>query len=82
MKKLYLKLAGLGGVLAGLLGLAPRVNAYDIIDVSTTSVASVLAHVSDLFTDLSVFIWLAIGLPLGFWVIYKVIGLIRGRTSK
>ncbi|GAI09263.1 unnamed protein product [marine sediment metagenome] len=80
MKKLYLKLAGLGGVLAGLLGLAGKVGAYNLVEVNATSVDYVLAYVSELFTDLSVFVWLAIGIPLGFWVISKVIGLIRGRT--
>ena len=41
--------------------------------------SNTLAYVGQLFTDTSVIIYLAIGLPLGFWVIRKVIGLIRAR---
>lgn len=36
-----------------------------------------LAYAGALFTDLSLVIQLAIGLPVGFWIIRKVIGLVR-----
>ncbi len=40
---------------------------------------SVLAYAGGMFTDLNVLILLVIGLPLAFWVIRKVIGLVRAR---
>jgi len=42
-------------------------------------VTDTLTYVSDLFTDASLLIILAIGLPLGFWVIRKVISIVRAR---
>ena len=42
-------------------------------------VSSVLAYSGTLFTDLSLVVILAIGLPVAFWVIKKVIGLVRAR---
>ncbi|GAI41784.1 unnamed protein product [marine sediment metagenome] len=47
--------------------------------ITTDFVASTTAYVGTLFTDLTVLIYLAIGLPLGFWVIKRAIGLIRTR---
>jgi hypothetical protein len=41
--------------------------------------ADLLAYSGDLFTDLSLLIVLAIGLPLAFWVIRKTISLVRAR---
>lgn len=38
-----------------------------------------LAYVGDMFTDLSLLIILIIGLPLAFWVISKVVSLVRAR---
>ena len=38
-----------------------------------------LAYAGDLFTDLNAVVILAIGLPLGFWVIRKIISLVRAR---
>jgi len=43
-------------------------------------VTSTLAYVGQLFTDTSLIVMLAIGLPLGFWVIKKVISLVRARA--
>lgn len=48
-----------------------------IITLGGTFASNTLAYVGQLFTDTSVIIYLAIGLPLGFWVIRKVISLIR-----
>ena len=42
-------------------------------------VASSTAYAGQLFTDLNLIIVLAIGLPLGFWVINKIISLVRAR---
>jgi len=44
------------------------------------AVSSTLANVGSLVSDIGVFIWLAIGLPLGFWIIKKVISLVAGRA--
>jgi len=47
-----------------------------------TSTASMLTHVTNLYTDTTLLIYLAIGIPLGFYVIGRVIGLLpkgRGR---
>ena len=50
-----------------------------IIEFSSGSVDGILAYTGQLFTDLRVIIILAIGLPLGFWVVRKVISLVRAR---
>jgi hypothetical protein len=50
-----------------------------IITLGENFSSSTLAYVGQLFTDTSTLIYLAIGLPLGFWVIRKVISLIRAR---
>lgn len=80
MRKLFLKLVGIAGVAAILLGFAGMVSAYNYVDVNATSVDNVVAYITNLFSDVSVFIWLAIGIPLGFWVIKKVISLVRVRA--
>lgn len=49
-----------------------------IIELPTTALADVVAYAGDLFTDTWVLIALAIGLPLAFWVIQKIIGMVRG----
>jgi hypothetical protein len=50
-----------------------------ILTLSGDFASNTLAYVGQLFTDTSTIIYLAIGLPLGFWVIRKVVGLIRAR---
>jgi len=50
-----------------------------IITLGENFVSDTLAYVGDMFTDLSVVIVLAIGLPLAFWVIRKTISLVRAR---
>lgn len=50
-----------------------------IIEISAGFATTTLAYAGDLFTDLSVPIILTIGLPLGFWVIKKIITLVRVR---
>jgi hypothetical protein len=49
------------------------------IDLPSTAVADLTGYAGNLFTDLWVVIALAIGLPLAFYVIRKVIGLVRAR---
>lgn len=49
------------------------------ITIPSTFVADVSAFSTQLFTDLNLLIMLAIGLPLGFWIIRKVIALVRVR---
>lgn len=39
--------------------------------------ADILTYAQTLFTDLTLLLILVIGLPLGFWVIRKVISLVR-----
>jgi len=48
-----------------------------IITLPVDFVATTTAYVGALWTDVSPLIYLAVGLPLGFWVIRKVIGLAR-----
>lgn len=52
-----------------------------IITIASTSLASILAYAGQLFTDLELLVILAIGLPVGFWVISKAIGLVRARAK-
>lgn len=40
---------------------------------------SMLAYAGALFTDLTPLVILAVGLPMGFWVIRKVIALVKTR---
>lgn len=50
-----------------------------ILTFDSDSVASVLTYAGTLFTDLKYVLMLVIGLPIGFWVIRKVISLVRTR---
>ena len=50
-----------------------------ILTLPENFVADALAYVGQLFTDLTLVIILVIGLPLGFWVIRKVVSLVRAR---
>jgi hypothetical protein len=52
-----------------------------IITVATSTAGDLLAYAGQLFTDLNSLIVLAIGLPVGFWVINKAIGVVRGRAK-
>jgi len=42
-------------------------------------VATTTAYIGEIFTDLQAIIAVVIGLPLGFWVIRKVISMFRAR---
>jgi len=50
-----------------------------ITGIDAALVTSITAYAGTLFTDLSLLVVLAIGLPLGFWVLRKVISLVRAR---
>jgi len=51
---------------------------YAILTLPTDFLASTTAWIGDTFVDLAPIIGLVIGLPLGFWVIRKIVGLFRG----
>jgi len=43
------------------------------------AVTTTTAFIGDIITDAGGFIWLAIGIPLGFYVVKKIIGLLPKR---
>ena len=43
------------------------------------ALSTTTAYIGSLITDVGPFVWLAIGIPLGFYVIKKVIGLLPKR---
>jgi len=53
---------------------------FALFTLPTDAVASTTAYIGDLLGSLGPFVWLAIGIPLGFYVIKKVIGLVAGRV--
>lgn len=50
-----------------------------ILTLPANFIDDALAYVGQLFTDLNLVIILVIGLPLAFWVVRKVISLVRAR---
>ena len=50
-----------------------------MITLPVDFLTTMTGYIGTVFTDLSTLIALAIGLPLAFWVIRRVIGLIRAR---
>lgn len=50
-----------------------------IITLPSDFVASTTAYVGELWTDVVPLIALVIGLPLAFWVVRRIIGLVRAR---
>ena len=50
-----------------------------ILTVVSGGAGDIMAFTGDLFTDLWVVIALVIGIPLAFYVIRKVIGMVRAR---
>ncbi len=79
ISKINVKLAGLVAGIGTMLT-AGVAGATSLFTLPAGAVASTTAYIGDLFTDLSVFVYLAIGLPLGFWVIRKIISLVAGRA--
>lgn len=51
-----------------------------IFTLVETDITAMLAHAGTLFTDLNLIIVLLIGLPIGFWLIRKVIGLVSSKV--
>jgi hypothetical protein len=49
-------------------------TAGNILTIPPTGPASILSYGAQLFNDMSSLIWLAIGLPVGFFVINRVVG--------
>ncbi len=78
MKKIYL---GLGAIGAALL---PFVAGAQTFDVPTSTQSSLTANVTSQLSQPGVLglILLAVGIPLFFYVVHKVMGLIPGRTSR
>jgi len=51
-----------------------------LIPLASGTITGLLSFIGGFFTDLSLVVVLAIGLPLGFWVISRVIALVRARA--
>ena len=49
------------------------------LTITSEFATNTLAYAGSLFTDLTSVIVLAIGMPMGFWVIKKVISLVKAR---
>ena len=79
MKKAYLKLGVIGSAIAGLIA-GSSVFAGELFDLPAEAVSSTTAYIGNLFSDLAPFIFLAIGIPLAFYVIRKVISMVAGRA--
>ena len=50
-----------------------------ILEFTSGNVATIFTYTNWLFTDLKLVLVLVIGLPLGFWVIRKIITMVRAR---
>jgi hypothetical protein len=49
-----------------------------ILTMVSGSEAEIFSYPIALFSDLNVLVLIAVGLPIGFWILHKVIGLVRG----
>ena len=47
-----------------------------LVELPTNALASTTAYIGELFSAISVFIWLVIGIPLAFFVIKKVMSIL------
>lgn len=54
----------------------------NIISVTPSSIASTTAYIGDLINSVSPFLWLIIGLPLGFWIINETMKFITPKKVK
>jgi hypothetical protein len=52
-----------------------------ILTIATSGAASILSYAGQLFTDVESLVWLAIGLPVGFYVINKAISIVAARAK-
>ena len=50
-----------------------------LLTIGTSTIAGMTAYVGQLFDDLGLIVVLVIGLPLAFWVIRRIVGLVRLR---
>jgi len=50
-----------------------------LFTVSSSAVNGITGYISDLFSSVSGLLWLIIGIPLAFYVIHKIIGLLPKR---
>jgi len=77
--KLYaITVSALAMSLAGVVATATTTDG-GIITLPAGFLTAALAYIDRLFTDLYPVIAVAIGLPLGFWVIRKAVSLVRAR---
>lgn len=68
---------GASAVATGLFGLAlSTFAAGEIVNLPLTAVADLTGNASQIMTDVWVLVALAVGIPLGFYIIRKVIALI------
>ena len=67
---------GASAVVTGLFGLAASTFAAEIINLPLTAVADLTGNASQIMTDVWVLVALAIGIPMGFYILRKVIALI------
>ena len=74
MKRIVAGVASLGTAVAGLLTAGFANATY--ITLPETAVADLTGYASGIFSDLWVLVALAIGLPLGFYIIRRIIGMI------
>jgi hypothetical protein len=55
---------------------------FQYITLPTTAVNDLLAYAGGLTSDLWTLIALAIGIPLAFYIISRIIGLVRAHTGR
>jgi hypothetical protein len=48
-----------------------------ILTTATGDATAMLAYAGQLFTDLQVWLYVAIGIPVGFYLVRRTIGLVR-----
>ena len=62
-----------------LAGFAGATDTFSFIDLPETALADISQYVPTAFTSLWVLIAVVLGLPIAFWVVRKVIGLVHMR---
>ena len=67
---------GVSAVATGLFGLVASTFAAEIINLPLTAVADLTGNASQIMSDVWVLVAVAIGIPMGFYIIRKVIALI------
>jgi hypothetical protein len=72
------KILGIATAVVGVLAALPAFAA-NYVDIGSASSTTLFAYAGGLFSDLWVLIAIAIGVPLAFYIIKKVIGLIPKR---